>query len=93
MVWFPISHNCLLTSQVHSAADSVPAEEVNLLSVENSCEFFVASQKTSREEEYQEHLGLRASGLNQEDLLQLNKGIKEIKDYLGSLGGTLTTDG
>ena len=90
MVWFPLSHNCLLIGEINPVADSAAAEEVNLLSVGNSCEFFVASQRTTREKEYQRHLGLRALELSEEELSGSDKAIK---DYLMNLGGTLTTDG
>lgn len=89
IVWFPLSHNCLLSGQPNSGNDNVSAEEVNLLSVESSCELFVASQLTIREEEYQTHLGSRVPDLSEEDLSELNR---TVRDYLMNPGGTLTTE-
>lgn len=89
LIWFPLSHNCLLKGQVNEIADQVNAEEVNLISVENSAEFFVASQRTTREEEYQGHLGIRSNQLSEDHLAEISATIRQ---YLQSPDGTLTTD-
>lgn len=88
-VWFPLSHSCLLRGQVHGTIEHIDSEEVNLVSVENSINFFVASQLTRREEEYQKRLGSRAAQLTKENLSELKHSIRE---YLQSLGGSLTTE-
>ncbi len=76
-VWFPLSHRCLLKGHVQSSNTHVDSEEVNLVSVENSIKFFVASQRTRREEEYQKRLGLRAEQLTSENLLELKQTVRE----------------
>lgn len=86
MIWFPLSHSCLLIGEIADISDAVPAEAVNLVSIENSTEFFVASQRTSREGEYQKRLGSRANQLAEVNLDEMQAVIRE---YLGSPGGSL----
>ena len=88
-IWFPLSHSCLLIGRVGDASDTVPSENVNLASIENSIEFFVSSQRTSREEEYQKSLGSRADQLAEVNLDEMQAVIRE---YLESPGGSLTVE-
>ena len=89
LIWFPLSHSCLLIGQVGDAADTVLSEAINLASIENSIEFFVASWRTSREEKYQKSLGLRANQLPEANLDDVQAVIRE---YLESPGGSLTAE-
>lgn len=89
VIWFPLSHSRLLIGQVGDAVGTVPSEAVNLASIENSIEFFVASQRTSREGEYQKSLGSRASQLADGNLDEIQAVIRE---YLESPGGSLTAE-
>ncbi len=88
-IWFPLSHSCLLIGRVGDAADTVPWETVNLASIENSIEFFVSSQRTSREEEYQKSLGSQADQLAEVNLDEMQAVIRE---YLESPGGSLIAE-
>ncbi|HNP31580.1 MAG TPA: DUF4238 domain-containing protein [Nitrospirales bacterium] len=88
-IWLPLSDSCLLKGQVYGTIKHVDSEEVNLVSVENSMEFFVASQRTRREEEYQKRLGLRANQLSKENLSELKRTVRE---YLLSPGESLSTE-
>jgi hypothetical protein len=88
-IWFPLSHSCLLIGQGGDASDIVPSETVNLASIENSIEFFVSSQRASREEEYQKSLGSRADQLADVNLDEMQAVIGE---YLESPGGSLTVE-
>lgn len=87
VVWFPLSHSCLLRGQVGIFTNTVPSEEVNLVSVENSIEFFVSSQRTNREEEYHKSLGSQSNQLANVNLDEMQGAIRE---YLESPGGSLT---
>jgi len=58
-----------------------------LVSVDNSMEFFVASQQTQREKEYHKYLGSRMDHPTIENLSELKKTVRE---YLKSPGGSLT---
>ena len=89
VIWFPLSDSCLLIGQVEDVSDSVPSEAVNLASIENSIEFFVASQRTSREGEYQKSLGSRANQLAD---VNLDETQAVIREYLESPGGSLTVE-
>lgn len=88
-VLFPLSHSCLLRGQVNGIVEHVDSEKVNLISVENSINFFVASQRTQREEEYQNRLGSRADQLTEENLSDLKQAVM---DYLKSPGESLTNE-
>ena len=88
-IWFPLSHSCLLIGRAGDASNTVPSETVNLGSIENSIEFFVSSQQTSREEEYQKSLGSRADQLANVNLDEMQAVIRE---YLESPGGSLTVE-
>lgn len=88
-IWFPLSHSCLLIGRAGDASNTVPSETVNLGSIENSIEFFVSSQRTSREEEYQKSLGSRADQLAEVNLDEMQA---VIRGYLESPGGSLTVE-
>ncbi|MDP3596447.1 MAG: hypothetical protein Q8S75_05575, partial [Nitrospirota bacterium] len=89
MIWFPLSNHSLLIGKASGSATRPDFEEVNLASAENSIEFFVASQRTQREDEYQRRIGSRIDRTTSEQLSELKRTVRE---YLTTPGGALTTE-
>lgn len=89
VIWFPLSDRSLLIGETSGCTTRPDQEEVNMASAENSIEFFVASQRTQREEGYQRQIGTRLDRVTSEQLLEMKRAIRE---YLTSPGGTLSAD-
>ena len=85
-IWFPLSDRSLLVGETSISTTKPDYEEVNTLSAENSLEFFVASQRTHREDEYQRRI---SSGVDHITLEQLSELRRTVREYLTTPGGTL----
>lgn len=89
LIWFPLSDRSLLIGKASGSTTRPDFEEVNVASTENSIEFFVASQRTQREDEYQRRIGSRIDRTTSEQLSELKRTVRE---YLTTPGGTLTSE-
>ncbi|NOS77660.1 MAG: DUF4238 domain-containing protein [Nitrospira sp.] len=89
VVWFPLSDRSLLIGDVSGVTIRPDCEEVNAASFENSLEFFVASQRTEREDKYHKRVG---SNVDRHTSDQLKEMKRTIREYLTSPGGTLSID-
>lgn len=89
VIWFPLSDQSLLIGETSINTTRPDYEEVNRLSAENSIEFFIASQRTQREDEYQQRIGARIDRITSEQLSELKQTVRE---YLTTPGGALTTE-
>ncbi len=89
VIWFPLSDRSLLVGRTSPCTTRPDCEEVNTLSTENSTEFFVASRRTQRENEYHRRIGAGIDHITSEQLSELKRTIRE---YLTTPGGTLATE-
>lgn len=85
-IWFPLSDRSLLVGETSISTTRPDYEEVNTLSAENSLEFFVASQRTHKEDECERPIGSRVDRTTLEQLSELKRTVRE---YLTTPGGTL----
>jgi hypothetical protein len=89
VIWFPLSDRSLLVGRTSPITTRPGCEEVNTLSTENSTEFFIASRRTQRENEYHRRIGAGIDHITSEQLSELKRTIRE---YLTTPEGTLTTE-
>ncbi len=88
-IWFPLSDRILLVGDSPYGTTRPDFEEVNVVSAENSVEFFVASQRTQREDQYQQRISVQMDRITAGQLSELKQTIRE---YLTTPGGALTTE-
>ncbi|MGQ0554896.1 MAG: DUF4238 domain-containing protein [Nitrospiraceae bacterium] len=73
MIWFPLSDRSLLIGETSISVTRPDCEEVNTVSAENSLEFFVASRRTQRGDEYHRRIGTRIDHITSEHLSELKQ--------------------
>ena len=71
VIWFPLSDRSLLIGETSISATRPDCEEVNTASVESSIEFFVASRRTQREDEYHRRIGTQIDHITSEQLSEM----------------------
>jgi hypothetical protein len=87
-ILLPIGHQHLLVGALTSTWETINPEEVNLASVELSRDFFVSSQNSERERQYQARLGARAQFTGLSEMLA-QVAMESFRDEMRSRGETL----